>query len=286
MSLSGISDDRGRYAVLAIDHRDSMRAFLAPDDPSSIADQAITDLKIQLVRSVASAATGVMLEPEYSIPQVLDARVMPEGVGFLAALEAQGYLGDPGAAPTTILDGWSVEQAAASGASCAKLLLPYHPDRELAPKQEAFAAKVLAECRTVGIPLVLEPLFYDLDQPADRTRVVLETAARFINLNPDLLKLPFPVDPEHNADEDSWFAACQTITVLAHMPWALLSGGGTFDAFEAQLSVAMAAGCSGYMVGRALWGEAAAAPPHERTAQLTEVVLPRMLQLRSIVDDA
>ena len=69
-----------------------------------------------------------MLEPEYSIPQLLDAGAVPPGVGFLAALEAQGYLADPGAAPTTVLDGWSVAQAAASGAAAAKLLLPYHPD--------------------------------------------------------------------------------------------------------------------------------------------------------------
>ena len=286
MSLAGISDERGRYAVLAIDHRDSMRAFLSPGDPDAISAEAITDLKIDLVRSVAGAATGVMLEPEYSIPQVLDAGVMPDGVGFLAALEAQGYLGDPGAAPTTILEGWSPQLAKDSGAACAKLLLPYHPDRELAPKQEAFAAKVLSECRSVGIPLVLEPLFYDLDSPADRTRVVLETAARFINLNPDLLKLPFPVDPAHDPDPDAWFAACQTITVLAHMPWALLSGGGTFEAFEAQLRVAMGAGCAGYMVGRALWGDAATAPATQRQAMLDGVVLDRMRRLRAIVDEA
>ena len=73
-------------------------------------------------------ATGVMLEPEYSIPQLLDAGAVPDGVGFLAALESQGYLADPGAGHHDVLDGWSVAQAAASGAAAAKLLLPYHPD--------------------------------------------------------------------------------------------------------------------------------------------------------------
>ena len=129
----------------------------------------IIALKVEVVRSVAPEATGVMLEPEYSIPHVIDAGVLPSGVGFLAALESQGYIEDPGARPTTVLDGWSVEGAAASGASCAKLLLPYHPDRPLAAAQENVAAEVLADCRRVGIPLVLEPLFYDLDDPSDRS---------------------------------------------------------------------------------------------------------------------
>ena len=282
MSLDGISQG-GKFAVLAIDHRDSLRAFLSPSDPEAISAAEITALKTEMVRIVAPEATGVMLEPEFSIPQVVNAGALPAGVGFLAALESQGYLGDPGASPTTILEGWSVEQAKASGASCAKLLLPYHPDRALASQQEAVAADIVAQCRDVGIPLVLEPLFYDLDDPADRTRVVLTTAARFVNANPDLLKLPFPVDPAHDEDEDHWFAACRTITELAHMPWAMLSGGGSFDSFAMQLEVAMAAGCSGFMVGRALWGEAAKAAPLDRTRLLETTVRERMLRLRRMV---
>lgn len=284
MSLSELSDGNGRFAVLAIDHRDSLRRFLAPDAPDELAAADLTSLKIDIVRAVAPLATGVMLEPEYSIPQVIDAGALPPGVGFLAALESQGYLADPGAGPTTILDGWSVEQAAVSGAAAAKLLLPYHPDRPLAAAQEEVAATVLADCRRVGIPLVLEPLFYDLTDPADRPRVVLSTAARFASIGPDLLKLPFPVDPVADADEDHWFAACRTISEIAAMPWAMLSGGGSFDAFAAQLTVAVAAGCHGFMVGRALWGEAATAPADERISVLEGAVATRFGRLRDIVD--
>ena len=284
MSLEGISDGVGRYAVLAIDHRDSLRALLAETDPRRLPDEEITALKVQIVRAVAPEATGVMLEPEYSIPQVPDAGVLPAGVGFLAALEAQGYLADPGAAPTTVLAGWSVEQAAASGASAAKLLLPYHPDRPLAGAQEQVAAQVLKECRRVGLPLVLEPLFYGLDDPRDRTRVVMTTVGRFAGLNPDLLKLPFPVDPGVDDDEEHWFAACRTITEMIPMPWVLLSGGGPFEGFSRQLTVAHDAGCSGFMVGRALWAEAARAKPEARAGVLETLVRPRMRRLHAIID--
>ena len=113
------TNDKRRFGVFAIDHRDSLRAFVRPDDPDSLTAQEITDLKDQMVRAIAPDATGVMLEPEYSIPQLIDSGAKPATIGFTAALEAQGYLGDPEKGPTELLDGWSVEQAKASGASCA-----------------------------------------------------------------------------------------------------------------------------------------------------------------------
>ena len=156
MSLDGISDG-GRFAVLATDHRDSLRAVLAPDAPDSVSAGDITDLKRELVGALAAGATGVMLEPEYSIPQLLDG-TLPDGVGFTAALEAQGYASDPEASATQILEGWSVAAADACGASAAKLLAFYRPDRPgHAATQERVVEGILAECRRVGIPLVLEP---------------------------------------------------------------------------------------------------------------------------------
>ena len=104
MSLDGISHN-GRFCVLAIDHRDSLRKFLSPDDLDAVSADELTALKVDIVGELAPMATGVMLEPEYSIPQVADAGALPSRVGFVAALEAQGYLGDLGSAPTTVLAG-------------------------------------------------------------------------------------------------------------------------------------------------------------------------------------
>ncbi len=283
MSLAGISQE-GRFAVLAIDHRDSLRAVLAPSDPDSVSAASITALKRELVGSLAGAATGVMLEPEYSIPHLLDG-TLPDGVGFTAALEAQGYAADPEAAATTILQGWSVEAAAASGASAAKLLLFYRPDRaEHAAVQQQVAVEILAECRRVGIPLVLEPLFYGLGDPGQRQTFVIETVERFAALDPGLLKLPFPVDPVFESDRDVWASACRQISERCHMPWTLLSGGGSFESYRDQVATAVDAGCSGFMAGRALWGEAALAPPNERPSVIADLVAPRLNELRCLFD--
>ena len=282
VSLADLCDDAGIFRVLAVDHRDSLRAFLEPTAPESVPGELLTSIKSDLVRAVSPYATGVMLEPEYSIPQVVDDGALADGVGFLAALESQGYLGDPGAGPTTILDGWSIEAAAASGASAAKLLLPYHPDRPLARAQRAVADDVLAGCRAVGLPLVLEPLFYGVSDAAERARVVRTTVEHFAGTGADMLKLPFPVDPEIVVDHDDRVAACAEITARCRQPWALLSGGGDFDVFAEQVTAAMEGGASGFMVGRALWGEAARSPTARRADVITNTVLPRWSTLTTI----
>ena len=285
MSLDDIRDESGIFRVLAVDHRDSLRLFLEPTAPETVPSELLTDIKADLVRTISPHATGVMLEPEYSIPQLIDAGAVAEGVGFLAALESQGYLADPGAGPTSLLDGWSVELAAASGAAACKLLLPYHPDAPLAATQREVAAWVLAECNRVGIPLVLEPLFYGVTDAAEREQVVLTTVEHFASTGADLLKLPFPVDPATVTDHDERVAACAAVTERCEQPWAILSGGGGFESFAQQVAASMEAGGSGFMVGRALWGEAARCPIERRSTVIADVVLPRWQRLTDITLD-
>lgn len=275
--IRDLADDRGRFSILAIDHRDSLRQFLRPEDPDSLTADEITELKIEIVDGVADLATGVMLEPEYSIPQVLDAGVMPCGVGFLAALESQGYLDDPEAAATSVLDGWSVEQAKASGAASAKLLLPYRPDGRLAAEQEVIARELTDACHAIDFPIALEPLFYGLHDDDDRGALVVETARRFAAMSPDLLKLPYP--GHRDACEQVTQICVERSTPERPMPWAMLSGGGSFDDFADQFEIAAIAGCSGFMVGRALWGEAVKAPTAQRAVLLREQVRPRFERL-------
>ena len=97
----------------------------------------------------------------------------------------------------------------------------------------------------------------------------------------DLLKLPFPVDPSCVTDHAERVAACREVTDTCSQPWALLSGGGSFESFEAQVIDSREGGASGFMVGRALWAEAARATGAERDRLLAEVVLPRWRRLES-----
>ena len=139
--------------------------------------------------------------------------------------------------------------------------------------------------------LFLEPLIYPLDPgmspksiefARQRRRLVVETARRLSALDPDILKLQFPLDADHDPDPAMWGEACAELNEAADCPWALLSGGDPFDTFKAQLQVACQAGCSGFMVGRALWGDAITGHAKQRVEMLRTKVQPRFMELVDI----
>lgn len=291
-ALQTTSTRDGIFKILAIDHRDSMRVLIDPDDPASVPAIQLTELKLAVINHIAPQATAVMLEPVYSAAQAIVAGVLPGHVGFLSALEEQGYLGDPHARQTTLINGWSVPKAKRLGAGGIKLLIFYHPDAgEATDRQEELVQAVIADCARSEIPLFLEPLAYPLD-PAmpvtsaefaqQRRRIVVDTARRLSALGPDILKLQFPLDAAYESDEEVWRDACAELNEAARIPWALLSGGDPYDTFKAQLRVACKAGCSGFMVGRALWREVISATKAERRAILEDIVLPRFKELSQI----
>lgn len=269
----------GGLAILAIDHRDSLRVELRPEDPDSVTADDITDFKLDVIRELAPYASAVMLETEFSLPQAIESEALPGSVGFLAALEAQGYLSDPGAGPTTFLPDFDPAAAKRLGASAAKLLLHYNPAHaDHAAAQREVVVEAVARCDAADIALLLEPMFYDLTDPADQRAQVTAAVRDLGPLGPDVLKLPFPVHPTVD-DIDEWQSACAEVESLSPVPWALLSAGVPFALYLRQLRCAVEAGCSGFTAGRALWREALQADSNDRIRVLREECRPKFLQL-------
>ena len=210
----------------------------------------------------------------------------------MCAAEAQGYLDNPHVKQNALLAGWSVAKAKRLGASGIKLLVLYHPDAgEITIRQEELVQAVVTDCARAEIPLFLEPLIYPLDPgmspksaefARQRRRLVVETARRLSELGPDILKLQFPLDTAHHPDQIIWAEACAELNDAAGRPWALLSGGDPFDTFKAQLQIACQAGCSGFMVGRALWGDAITGDITRRAEILRTTVRSRFEELADI----
>lgn len=292
--LSTASSPQGTFKILAADHRDSMRVLIDPEQPEGVPSQTLTDIKMSLLREIAPQATAVMLDPVYSAGQAIATRSLPGSVGYLCALEAQGYAGEATARETTLLNGWSVEKAKRIGASAIKLLVYYHPDAgDAAVAQEETIRGVVTDCARHDIPLFLEPLYYSPDPAmpvkseafaAKRREIVVETVRRLGALQPDVLKIQFPLDVTLQPDRSAWADACAELDAVSPVPWAILSGGDPYASFKAQVEVACQAGCSGFMVGRALWREVINAAPDQRDTVARETALPRFQELAAIVD--
>ncbi len=264
--LERILSPDGRLRIAALDHRDSLRVeFGAPDDPNGVEVPAetLTGFKADVMAGLGDRPSGVMLEPEYSLPELRD--VVPAGVGVIGALEAQGYFDDPAAGNQLA---WDPADAVAAGVDCAKLLVLYRPDRsELAAAQDALIADAVERCHAVDLPILVEPVPFDVVDAADRLACIVGAAERCVGLGIDLLKAPFP---GHGDDGVGWADACARLDhAAAGTPWGTLSWGVGFDVFARQLAVACEHGCSGFLVGRAMWRPAL--DPVTRTEAMAEV---------------
>ena len=140
---------------------------------------------------------------------------------------------------------------------------------------------------------LLEPIVYSLNPSvskdsaefaAERRKIIVETVRRLGALKPDILKLEFPVDCRYEKDAAVWQDACAEVNEASPVPWTLLSGGDTFEAFHKQLRVACQNGCSGFLVGRALWQEAVYLQGNERQEFLNGEAAKRWRTLHAIAE--
>lgn len=281
----------GIFKILAVDHRRVLLKLMDPEGDGNVPSHRVTEFKLDVVRAVAPLATAVILDPQYSVKQAVACSAVPQNVALLSAVQREAFGPNLAVFESDI---WNVRSARQIGASGIKLYLAYHPDAgSLTTDAENLVSDVIAQCDDEKMPLFLEPVLCSSDPtiPAkspvfakQRRRAAIKTAERLGALGPDVLKLEFPVDCQHEGDETVWRSACAELNGASPVPWALLSGGEPFAIFKLQLQIACEAGCSGFIAGRSLWGEAAMATQSEREEILHDIVLPRMEALNQIAD--
>jgi tagatose-1,6-bisphosphate aldolase len=288
--LQQASTQRGAFAICALDHRNNLRNALNPAAPASVPLEAMIEFKRQVVQALAPAASAMLLDPEIGGAQCIASGALPGGAGLVMALEATGYTGDPTARQSQVLPGWSVAKARRMGASAVKLLIYYHPDSDSAAEIEALVRQVAEDCREQDMALFLEPLSYALNPaekklpPAERRRVVIETARRLVIPGVDVLKAEFPLDIKAEPAENAWAEACAELSEASRAPWILLSASVDFDAYLRQVTIACQQGASGVAVGRAVWQEAPGLAGAERQAFLEYTARPRMARLTAVCE--
>jgi tagatose 1,6-diphosphate aldolase len=290
-ALQQCSTSNGIFTILAADHRDAMRTMISSKHPHDVSSQVLTDIKLEIVRSLTDLPSAVLLDPLYGAAQAIADGALAGHAGLLVALEDQGYLGDPYHRETTSLSGWGVEKARRLGATGVKVLLFYHPDSGAAERQENYAQAIIADCQRHELPLFLEPISYPLNREVkknslefanERRQIVIESARRLGSLGAEVLKVEFPVDATYHQDPALWADACAELNDASPVPWVLLSAGEPFETFCQQLTIACQAGCAGFAVGRSVWNEAVTLPSDQRARFLSTTARQRFKRLVDI----
>ncbi|XWX04067.1 tagatose 1,6-diphosphate aldolase [Aggregatilineales bacterium SYSU G02658] len=283
--LQNTSTFRHVFTILAFDQRGSYAEML----PAGTDYAAAAAIKGEVVEALSPFVSAVLLDPDYGLTA---SQRMASGCGLLLSVEKSGYSGDSTYRKTEFDPAWNVAKIKRVGAQAVKLMVYYHPHSgALAEELEQMTAGLIAECHRYDLPIYLEPMSYSLDKAvkkesaefaATRQQVVVETARRLSALQPDVLKLEFPLEVKHDHDRDRWRAACAAVSEVASVPWVLLSAGVDFETFAEQTLIACQQGASGYLAGRAIWKECVVMPPAERAAFLTTTARERVERLNAI----
>lgn len=279
-SLDRLSDDAGRFRMVAVDQRTPLIRSLAAADAGRVPDASrVVAVKKALTQALAPSATGMLFDPVWCYPDCLEALAPDQG--FMLALEHHDYRQDDNGGRTAFpLEGWSVERIRRSGASGVKLLIYDRPDAAEAVRrhQLRFARETGEACAAASIPFLLELVQYPLGAERDggvyaehggkRPEHVIESLRAYSGpeFHVDLYKLESPLPAASLPDPDGpdaaaaqrWFDA---MAKACPGPFVMLSAGASVEAFLRVLTYAYRAGGSGFLAGRAIWGEAIALHP-------------------------
>jgi len=287
--LQQLANDKGIMTMCALDHRGSLKRMLGGGHPEKVSYQTMVEFKLDLCRILASYASAILLDPIYGAGQAIAAGILPKSTGLLVSLEESGYSGDAEGRITNLLPDWNAKKIKRMGASAAKLLLYYRPDVSVAPKQLDTVKKLVEDCLTQDIPLVVEPLSYPVKEDKQgfariKPQLVVETAKQITASPIDILKAEFPADLEYEKDKNKLQDLCCELNQASRVPWVILSAGVSYDLFYQQVEIACQAGASGFLAGRALWQEATQASRDERLNFLKSTVVKRLERLTELAN--
>lgn len=280
-NLDQIANPAGKFAILAMDQRGTLRKMLEKAGQPAT-DQDMSDFKVDVIGALSPLASGVLTDVEYGVAAVRAAGALDPRAGLLISSERS---------PQPVWNGEQRTEYAATergpdfvttnGGVALKFLVRWRPDRpagkgepDLAREALDAVAAVVADCRAYGMPSVIEPLV-TVEEPEQKSRAVIRSAELLAELGPDLLKLEWPGDAQ----------GCREVSkVCGDVPWALLSAGVAYEQFVDRVVTAMDAGATGYIAGRAFWGEAVNLVGDERREFLRTTATQRMAGLNAAIE--
>jgi sulfofructosephosphate aldolase len=281
--LGEIARPSGAFAMVAMDQRESLRAMFAERMDGPISVDTRVAFKVAVTRALSSHASAVLLDPGEGLEPVLGAHALDSSCGLIVAADE---LVQPVGMPVddTHLDR-SVDLAAAAerGASAAKLLVIWRPDRSAADRA-ALVREFIERSRAAGLAAIVEgvvrpPANVAESAWSEREGALLEATRELGTLRPDLYKAQVPLDGR--GDLQRVTEACRSMTELLPCPWVVLSSGVAIEDFPTAVEAACRGGASGFLAGRAVWRDAIGPDPEP---VLRDRSVPRLERLGRIVD--
>jgi sulfofructosephosphate aldolase len=261
-NLNGLADAAGCLTMLALDHRESLRTALsAGGRQASEAD--VLSFKRAAIRELGPSASAVLLDRTAALDASTRALVPPDTAVVLAVDAFDQPPGAPVLA-SRLDDTVDVGMIRDAGASAVKLLVLWQNGQV---HDEVSRSVRLAH--RAGVAALVEGI---VRVGVDREEAVLAAAGELCSCQPDIYKAEIPGYVP--GDVSRVRAAAERLTEVVRRPWVVLSNGVRTQHFVPGLREACAGGATGFMAGRAVFRDAAAAP--DPAEALRGVAVPRL----------
>jgi tagatose 1,6-diphosphate aldolase len=261
--LQRISNPNGTLTMVATDQNSSMEKMMKKATGKEPTYAELVDAKVMLSRALAPHCSGLLVDGYYGYASTIAAFAVPPGTGVLIRVEKSGASKNEAGAPCGEVEpGWGVHKIKNCGADAVKLLAQFEPgELDSAEKNFAFTRQIYEECIEHDILFLLEPIHFPYngekdDSPskiARKASTVIESA-KYLSRYCDVYKAEFPGTFGHETDAQL-VDNLKKLNDACVKPWVLLSAGVKYDDYKKQVEMAMKAGASGVLGGRAFWQE-------------------------------
>jgi tagatose 1,6-diphosphate aldolase len=261
--LQRISNANGTLTMVATDQNSSMISMMKKATGKEPTYTEVADAKVMLSRALAPHCSGLLVDGYYGYASTVAAHAVPASTGLLIRVEKSGAAKNAAGAPCGEVEpGWGVAKIKRCGADAVKLLAQFEPEEfDSAERNFEFTKQIHDACLDNDILFLLEPIHFPYNQEDAKSESVVKRkaktvieSARILSRYCDVYKAEFPGTMGMESDAQLMDNLKRLSDVCAK-PWVLLSAGVDYPVYKKQVEMAMKAGASGILGGRAFWKE-------------------------------
>jgi tagatose 1,6-diphosphate aldolase len=261
--LQRISNPNGTLTMVATDQNSSMISMMKDAMKRDPSYSEIVDAKVMLSRALSPHCSGLLVDGYYGYWSTVAAHAVPKQTGILVRVEKSGGGKNKAGAPLGEVEpGWGVAKIKRCGADAVKLLAQFEPgEPDSAEHNFELTRRIHDECVQHDILFLLEPIHFpyggekknDESVLARKARTVVDSA-RILSRYCDVFKAEFPGTLGRESDQQL-MDNLKRLNDACARPWVLLSAGVDYPQYKKQVEMAVKAGASGVLGGRAFWKE-------------------------------
>ena len=282
-TINDITRASGGFAMLAVDQREAMRMmFAAAGAPAPVADSVLTDFKVNAAKTLSPYASAILVDQQFCYRQVVEQNAIAKSCAMIVA--ADEFIPGNGIPVDSVVIDRKINplQIKQDGGKALKLLVLWRSDEDA--QQRLDMVKEFNElCHSHGLVSIIEPVVRPprRGDKFDRAQAIIDAAKELGDSGADLYKVEMPLYGK--GPQQELLSASQRLNDHINMPWVILSSGVDEKLFPRAVRVAMTAGASGFLAGRAVWASVVGLPDNE--LMLRDVCAPKLQQLGDIVDE-